>query len=182
VTRTCALRLAPAALLLSLTAAPARAHEGPPFPIVQDRLLGRYRVSIWTDPDATDDGTAGGSFWVIVQSSTGARPDARTRVTLAARPLDRAGAERHAVALPQPDEPSRYFTKLVLDHEGEWRVEASLDGPWGATTTSADVAATYNLRPPIGALPFMLLPFILVGFLWLKALRTGRRRRAARPG
>ena len=36
----------------------------PPFPIVSDQLRRRLLVSVWTDPDTTDDGTAGGQFWV----------------------------------------------------------------------------------------------------------------------
>jgi len=32
-----------------------------------DRLSpGQYKISIWTDPDATDDGSAAGKFWVMV--------------------------------------------------------------------------------------------------------------------
>src|SRR4051812_31418996 len=31
------------------------AHSGPPFPIVTDQQAGAYRVTVWTDPDATDD-------------------------------------------------------------------------------------------------------------------------------
>jgi len=58
-------RLVALALLIPLlTPSRAAAHSGPPFPIVADRVAGTYRVSIWTDPDATDDGSAGGQFWV----------------------------------------------------------------------------------------------------------------------
>ena len=37
----------------------ASAHDGPPYPIVSNQVLGAYRISVWTDPDTTDDGTAG---------------------------------------------------------------------------------------------------------------------------
>jgi hypothetical protein len=43
-----------------------RAHAGPPFPIVTDAVRGPYTISIWTDPDATDDGSSGGQFWVVL--------------------------------------------------------------------------------------------------------------------
>ena len=48
-------RLAPTLVpwLLVAGAALAGGHAGPPFPIVEDRSVGPYTVSIWTDPDAT---------------------------------------------------------------------------------------------------------------------------------
>ena len=35
------------------------AHSGPPYPIVTERAIGSYVVSVWTDPDATNDGSRG---------------------------------------------------------------------------------------------------------------------------
>ena len=52
------------------------AHDGPPFPIVSDQRVGAYVVSIRTDPDATDDGSAGGQFWVQLQLADGEAADA----------------------------------------------------------------------------------------------------------
>jgi hypothetical protein len=159
-----------------LSAATANGHAGPPFPVVSERTAGPFRVSIWTDPDATDDGTAGGQFWVILHAVDGAEPAADTRVTVVARPLDRPGPEQRAPAVPQPGARSRYFATVVLDHEGAWQVEGLVDGPGGAASVRAQVEATYDLRPPPFELPFLVLPFLLVGFLWLKALRARRRR------
>jgi hypothetical protein len=154
----------------------AQGHSGPPYPILTDRVVGGYEVSVWSDPDATDDRTPDGKFWVIVHSTAGTEPDGRTRVTVAARPLDRRGAEQRAEATPQPGTPSRYFSSLILDHEGRWQVEVVLEGPLGSGATSTEVDATYDLRPSLVTLPFLVLPFVLIGFLWQKALRTGRRR------
>ena len=55
----------------------AAAHSGPPYPIVTERAVGRYVVSIWTEPDATDDRSAGGQFWVVFHEADG-RPAAAT--------------------------------------------------------------------------------------------------------
>jgi hypothetical protein len=159
-------------------AAMASGHAGPPFPIVSERDVGPYRVSIWTDPDATDDGTPGGQFWILLHPVHGTAARADSRVTVVARPLERPGGEERAVAEPQGGEPSRYFARVVLDHEGPWRVEVLLEGPGGASSTSAEVSATYDLRPSLLELPILVLPFLLVGFLWLKALRVRRRRSA----
>ena len=72
-----------------------RAHDGPPFPIVSDRRAGAYLVSVWTDPDATDDGSAGGQFWVQLQlaGADGPLPPA-TRATLGVRPVIRTAPMR----------------------------------------------------------------------------------------
>jgi hypothetical protein len=53
--------------LLMLAAVPARAHEGPPFPIVVDQRRGNHLVSIWADPDV---GT--GLVYVVVEAASGA--------------------------------------------------------------------------------------------------------------
>lgn len=164
--------------LLGLLEAPlATGHSGPPYPVVSDRMVGAYRLSLWTDPDATDDLTPGGQFWVIVHAADGSAPGADTRVSVAARPLDRPGTVQRATAAPQESAPSRYFAALLLDHEGNWQIEVLLEGPRGSASTTADVPATYDLRPSLGTLPFLVLPFLLIGFLWVTALRKGRRRR-----
>lgn len=173
------LQLTGPALFFLVGAQSARGHSGPPFPIVSDRIVGAYLISVWTDPDATDDGTPGGRFWVVVHSAAGAEPSHDTRVNLAARPLDRSGDEQRAPGAAQEGAPSRYLSALVLDHEGDWQVDVLVEGPMGVASTSAQVNATYDLRPPLGALPFLVLPFLLVGFLWLKALSIGRRGRGA---
>ena len=81
-------------LLLVLAAGAAvHAHDGPPYPIVSDRVSGPYVVSIWTDPDSTDDGTPvgppgvgpGPPLWVhaaaTVTSATAANAQARLNMT-----------------------------------------------------------------------------------------------------
>ena len=170
-----------AVLLVGLGAVRASGHAGPAFPIVQDRIVGAYEVSVWTDPDTTDDGTPGGQFWVIVHSSKGGPLGRDTRVTVSARPLDRDGAAQRGLAARDEGASSQYFAGLVLDHEGRWRIDVSLEGPLGPAATSAEVAATYDLRPSLGVLPFLVLPFVLVGFLWLKALRSRRGKRPRGP-
>jgi hypothetical protein len=169
----------PAAAAIALVLAAggeARAHSGPPFPVVQDHVAGPYRLSIWTDPDATDDRSAGGQFWVIVEPSAGGPAPSPPRVTVAARALDREeAAEERVAAAPDPRAPERHFAALVLDHEGRWRVTAAVSGPAGTFTAAADVDATYDQRPAPAVIPFLVLPFLLVGGLWLRGLAVKRR-------
>jgi hypothetical protein len=150
-----------------------QAHSGPPFPIVQDRVIGAYRVSIWTDPDATDDQTAAGKFWVTVQpAARGAAVPESTAVQVSITPADRAGAERTAHAERLHADVQRQFAALVMDHEGRYGVHVKIDGPLGVADVESETDATYDLRPrPILTLLFVA-PFLLVGFVWGKLLIT----------
>jgi hypothetical protein len=154
--------------------APTAAHDGPPFPIVSDRVTGNYRASIWTDPDATDDGSAGGQFWIILEGSDRAPVPAGTRVSIAATPVDRAGPTVTVQAAPT-QAAGRQFGAVVMDHEGRFRVHVAIDGPLGPASIDTEVDATYDLRPPPIMLVVYAIPFLIVGFLWLKLLLRRRR-------
>lgn len=161
-----------------LTASAASAHEGPPYPIVSNQLLGRYRISVWTDPDTTDDGSAGGQFWVMIdpaRAGDSVPPDVQAVVTI--RPLDRDGSPLSAQAAPVNQDPSRQFATLVMDHEGRFAVHVDVASAAERVSTDAEVQATYDLRPTRFVLVIYLIPFLLVGFLWTTLLV--RRRRAA---
>ena len=171
------MRSAWAVAIACLVAIPeVRAHDGPPFPIVSNRVAGSYEVSIWTDPDATDDGSAAGQFWVVLQPArddSDLPPD--TRVNVSIWPLDRNGPVQRATASPVAQSVARQFVALVMDHEGRFGVRAVIDGALGPADVEAEVAATYDLRPPPILLVLYTVPFVLVGFLWVKLLLRRRR-------
>jgi hypothetical protein len=154
------------------------AHSGPPYPVVSNRIAGQYDVSIWTDPDATDDGSAAGQFWVVLQPiRKGSELPPDTRVNVAVWPLDRVGAVQRRRASPVARLAARQFVALVMDHEGRFGVRAVIDGPLGSADVATEVMATYDLRPPPILLVLYVVPFLLVGFLWVKLLlrRQGQR-------
>lgn len=151
------------AIVFLLGALPARAHQGPPFPIVEDQHAGPYTVSVWTDPDV---GT--GTFFVILD------PPAKARVRIGLQPVSGRLPEKVYETDPERD---RYFTTAPLDKAEMWRVHILLDGPKGNGELKAEVEATPDgTLGPLGSLVY-LLPFAGVGFLWLKA--TMRRRSSA---
>jgi hypothetical protein len=158
------------AVVLVLTSGVALGHAGPPIPLVSNRIVGPYKVSIWADPDSTDDGTAAGRFWITF----GTPPPSGTRVQVAIRPLDRAGPPVEAPAQSEAKNAAQWFSALVMDHEGRFQVRVTIDGPLGPAAVEADVDATYDLRPPPGLVVVYLVPFIAVGFLWLKLLLRRR--------
>ena len=155
------------------------AHDGPPFPIVSDHPSGAYEIDVWTDPDATDDGSAGGQFWVIVnRARASGEPPAGTAVTVSVRPAVGGAPWVTERAEPVDGRVSRQFAALVMDHEGRFDVRVGIEGPLGSAVATAWVDATYNLRPPPVMLVLYLVPFVVVGVLWMKLLI--RRRRANR--
>jgi hypothetical protein len=170
------------ALVLVAVPAALGAHSGPPFPIVTDAVRGPYTISIWTDPDATDDGSPGGQFWVVLGLAKEARVPTDTRVTVSARPVgspDQYGrrsprAATAAVAAPIRDDTGNQFASLVMDHEGPYEVQVEIDGPLGGAVIDSRVDATYDLRPPPYMLARYLIPFLLAGFLWTRLLLRRR--------
>lgn len=174
--------IAAATLIVLVAVADGGAHDGPPFPIVSNQAAGPYVVSVWTDPDATDDGAAGGQFWVMVKAgAAGADVPAGTRATVTIAPLDRPGDPRVGTTEPVGRDIGRQFVALVMDHEGRFSVRVVVDGPLGEATVESDVDATYDSRPPPAMLFLYLAPFVLVGGLWLRAMSRRRGGRARRP-
>lgn len=163
-------------LLLAGHSRPAAAHDGPPFPIVSDHVSGAYVIDVWTDPDSTDDGTAGGQFWVVLdRAGTPGEPPPGTIVTVSIRPRSREGPWRTGRAEAVDGRVSRQFATLVMDHEGRFDVRVDVDGPLGRAEAAAWVDATYDLRPPPVMLVLYLMPFLAVGVLWMKLLIKRRR-------
>lgn len=167
-------REACAALLLASVS--LTAHSGPPYPIVSDRVSGPYSISIWTDPDATDDGTAGGQFWVVVETAQGDEVPPSTRAVVSVRPLDRAEPARKMQAEPVRGDTGNQFAALNMDHEGPFAVGVTVEGPLGRAAIESRADATYDLRPPPYMLAWYLLPFVLAGLLWAKLLMRRRGR------
>ena len=162
--------------VFAATTATAHGHNGPPFPILSDHRTGPYVISIWTDPDTTDDGSPGGQFWVRLHTAVdgGAIP-AGTRVTVGITPADGRATERTAAGAPVRGDISNQFAALHMDHEGRFAVRVAIDGPLGPGSASATADATYDQRPPRSLLVLYLVPFLLVGFLWGRLLMRRRR-------
>lgn len=159
----------------------AHAHSGPPFPIVSNQVAGAYSISIWTDPDTTEDGKAAGQFWVLLEPASGARAiPPGTQVVVALRPLDRPGNVQTGQAQPVNGSVTRQFIALLMDHEGPFGVRVTVDGPLGHAEAGSQVTATYDLRPAPALIALYLFPFVAIGALWGKVLLRRRRGRTTR--
>lgn len=157
-----------AVVLNLLFALPSLAHEGPAFPILVDKQIGSTKVSIWTDPD-TDKGT----FDVFIEGE----PSKNYQITLKASPANDPAHILTTKALDLKKSDSRLDFRAVLpfDRELVWNVEFILKQNDGAENT---ITLPVEVTPPgPSRLEFALyfLPFLLVGFLWIKVMQAKRK-------
>jgi hypothetical protein len=165
------------ALMLASLCVRASGHSGPPYPILSDQVAGPYLISIWTDPDTTDDGSAGGQFWIRIHLVDGGEVPSQTRARVSIGAVDRLESAREASASPVNGDITNQFAALEMDHEGSFGVLVRVEGPRGRAAVTSSVDATYDLRPSRVLLLIYLVPFVLVGLLWGRLLM---RRRAMR--
>ena len=157
-----------------LCAAPALAHQGPPFAIAVDRPLAGYLVSVWADPDIGD-----AQFFVILETPEGGLPKDVPSVSLTVTPVDgrlapvASRAEQLTLANQLEFEAKPYFDKQDM-----WNVAVQITPPGGAT---AELSLEVESTPPgYGAWDLVIysFPFALLGAMW--AIGMLRRRRAAK--
>lgn len=147
----------------------AWAHIGPPYPIMQNRKVGPYNVSVWSNPDV---GT--GSFFVMIDPPAGGSVPDDIKVEIAVRPVSGRLAEaRYGAWREKIRNRVEYKTEVPFDKEEAWHVRLILTSALGGGETSTDVQVT---PPGLGRwdLLLFLLPFLGVGILWFKAAATKR--------
>ena len=154
------------ALLLFSFSTRALAHDGPPFPIVVDQQVGPCVISVWTDPDIGE-----GSFFVITQAA----PPNDLVVQVAVQPTSgRLPEATYAAVRDDSKAQVQYKTMVKFDAQENWRVRVTLQSSQGNGETVAFVEPT-----PEGLgrwdLLLYLLPFLAIGFLWLRAFLSKKR-------
>jgi hypothetical protein len=162
-------------LLLTLmalcTSAPAWAHIGPPYPIIENRKIGNLTVSVWSNPDV---GT--GSFFVMIDPPRGASVPGDLKVQVIVQPVSGRLPEAHYDAWRENLRNRVEFKAVVpFDKEETWRIRILLGSAQVAGETAVDVPVT----PALGrwSLLFFLLPFLGIAALWLRAIRVRQKRR-----
>jgi hypothetical protein len=166
-----------AALLLLGASAPAWAHIGPPYPIMQNRKIGSLTVTVWSNPDV---GT--GSFYIIVDPPKGASVPSDMKVRVAVQPISgRLPEKSYGAWRERLFDRVEFKTMVPFDKEETWRIRVLISSAQVSGETDADVPVTPTLLGRWNLLLF-LLPFLGIGFLWYKAVSTKleKRRRAQR--
>ncbi|HTG31936.1 MAG TPA: hypothetical protein VLB76_03315 [Thermoanaerobaculia bacterium] len=158
-------------LAFLLGALPSYGHSGPPFPILVDQRVGPYIASVWTDPDI-----GMGTFFVILEAPKGGSLPAKAAVRIGVQPVSKRLPEVVYEAEPQSvKEGARYFTKVKFDKGGMWHTRILIDG----VELKADVEPTPDgIIGPFASLVYVL-PFLGIGFLWIKAALRRRSPAAA---
>ena len=165
-------RLFRLAVALSLVLpVPVRAHNGPPFPIIENRRVGPCVISLWTHPDI---GT--GYFFVLVEPAPGGAVPKDLKVQIGVQP--ESGRLPEAVyPAAQDDRAGQLQYKALVDFDRDefWRVRLVLESSQGGGEEFSRVEAT-----PVGFgkwdLLVFLLPFLLIAFLWLRGMSRRRNR------
>jgi hypothetical protein len=162
-----------AVLLLSLFPAVAAAHNGPPFPIIENQRVGPCVISLWTHPDI---GPA--LFFVVVEPVPGGTIPKDLKFEIAVQPESgRLPEAFYPMALDDVKGQVDYKTLVQFDRDEFWRVRLIVESSEGKKEALSRVEAT-----PVGLgrwdLLFFLSPFLLVAFLW--GLGMSRRRKRMR--
>jgi len=151
--------------------APAYAHNGPPFPIIDNKRVGPCMIALWTHPDI---GT--GTFWIMVDPPPGEAVPKDLHVRLAVQPLESRVPERvYDVARDESTRQLQYKALVPFDRQEFIRARVILDSSAGTGEASATVEIT-----PVGPgsrweLLLYLSPFLGIAFLWLRAITRRRR-------
>jgi hypothetical protein len=161
-------------LLLALPM-PAGAHNGPPFPIIENKKVGPCIVALWTHPDV---GT--GAFYVFVEAVPGGSIPYDLKVKIGVRPVtDRLPEKFYDAQRVQSHGQVQYNAQADFDRQELWTVRLVLQSSQGAGEATANVEVT---PPGFGRwdLLLYLLPFLAVAFLWILGVSRAKRRRKAR--
>ena len=104
--------------LLAWMSPRALAHNGPPFPIIENRPVGPVMISVWTNPDV---GT--GSFFVLVDAPAAGKIPSDLKVDVAVQPLTGRLPERHYAAWRENLRGQvEHKTLVPFDTQEMWRV------------------------------------------------------------
>ena len=162
-------------LLLALPM-PAGAHNGPPFPIIENKKVGPCIVALWTHPDV---GT--GAFYVFVEPVPGSAIPNDLKVKIGVRPVtDRLPEKFYDAERVKSHGQVQYNAQADFDRQELWTVRLVLQSSQGGGEATANVEVT---PPGFGRwdLLLYLLPFLVVAFLWILGVSRAKRRRKVRP-
>ena len=149
---------------------PAHAHAGPPILLTQDESAGPYLISLWSDPDI------GRGVFIIEAKVPDQEFPPGTTATLWIKPddghLEEAG---YAAGQDGRRDEGRFVAIVPLDATGVWSGRVVLDGMAGRgeVNYSVDVVEPSAARRWL-VYPLMMLPFMMIGVLWLINSRLQR--------
>jgi hypothetical protein len=156
--------------LVLFPVAPAKAHNGPPFPIIENHKMAGCSVSLWTHPDI---GT--GTFFVLLDPVPGGKIPDDLRIEIGIQPESGRLAEvMYAAVRSDSRGQVEYNASAEFDRDEFYRVRLVLHSAQRTEEVLSRVEAT---PPGYGRwdLLLYLLPFLAVAFLWFWGISRRRR-------
>jgi hypothetical protein len=166
------------ATLIGLLDAPAAAHRGPPFPVLVDHRLSHFPfvMSVWADPDIGD-----ARFFIILEPADNSHThEPAPAVSFWVEPISGRQPRTPYAATREvfrDRDHIQFAAHPYFDQRDQWRVGVELarrEGP------AEEVVLQIESTPPgLGPwdLALYVLPFLLFGGLWAKALVQRHRAR-----
>jgi hypothetical protein len=148
-------------LMVLFLVSTTHAHEGPPYPLFADQVVGGYVVSVWTDPDVGD-----ALFYVILNPPHDGQLPSDLRVQLGVQPVSgRLPEAFYTAERENVKNQIQYRVQVHFDAQELWRVRVRLESAAGYAETFGNVEAT---PPGYGRwdLLLYLVPFLAVGVVW----------------
>jgi hypothetical protein len=149
----------------------ASADHGPPTPLLVDRLIGPYLVSVWGRPDV---GT--GMFFIRLEPPPGSKISSDVTVHVGVQPLSGRLAEaRYRAQRQHVSRYVQYEAEVPFDAQELWRVRITVEGSGGSGEATVDVE---TVPPGLGQWDVLiyLFPFLAVGLLGLQVILSRRNR------
>jgi hypothetical protein len=162
-------------LLMLVAYLPALAHNGPPFPILENKKVGPCIIALWTHPDV---GT--GTFFVLLDPLPGGKVPNDLNIQIGVQPV--TGRLPEVLYTAKRDDSRgqvQYNVSAEFDRQEMWRVHLIVRSPQEVGEAVTQVMVT---PPGYGRWDLLLyaLPFLAVAFLWYRGM-SRRRRTGARP-
>jgi hypothetical protein len=161
-------------VLLLFLPTPASAHNGPPFPIIENKKIGPCIVALWTHPDV-----GLGAFYVFIEPAPGGALPNDLKIKIGVQPVtDRLPEKFYDAQRVESHGQVQYNAQAEFDRQELWRVHLVLQSSQG----SGDATTQVEVTPPgFGRwdLLLYLLPFLFVAFLWFRGISRTKRRRNA---
>ena len=148
----------------------ARAHTGPPAPLLVDHMIGPYLVSVWAAPEV-----GSGTFFLRLEPPSGGAIPGDTTVQVGVQPVNGRLAEALYPARRQKvGGHAQYQAEVPLDAQELWRVHIIVQSAGGSGEAMVDVEA---IAPGLGHWDVFLylFPFLALGFLGLQMVLYRRK-------
>src|SRR5262249_14437222 len=144
----------------------AKAHNGPPFPIITDKQIASVKIAVCTHPDI---GT--GTYFVLVDPMTRTSVPNNLKINFGIQPTNNRLPE---VVYPMQRDNGRgevqYNAQVEFDKQDFFKVRVQVQSSTGSGEVSSQVEAT-----PQGFgrwdLLFYLLPFLFLSGMFYRGVR-----------